>query len=74
MSPCPCLHISGIPQKENGTNEKRQFPFVFCKRKMERANFRLLAAKGDRKTGGCFLRETGKRAVVFLGRQTINGN
>jgi hypothetical protein len=56
---CPCLNISGIPQKENGTNGKWQFPFVFCKRKMER----LLATKGN-----------GKQAFVFLGQQTINGN
>jgi hypothetical protein len=30
------LHISGILQTENGTNRKRQLPFVFCKRKAKR--------------------------------------
>jgi hypothetical protein len=31
MCPCPCLRVSGIPQTENGTNGKRQLPFIFCK-------------------------------------------
>jgi hypothetical protein len=66
MSPCfhvPCLHVSGILQMENGTNAKRQLPYVCCEQKMEIANFRLFAANGN-----------GKRKFVLLGRPTINGN
>ncbi len=48
---------------ENGTNGKRKFPFICCKRKMETANFRFFAANGNR-----------KRMFDFLGRQTINDN
>jgi hypothetical protein len=34
---------------ENGTNGKRQLPFVCCKRKTETTNFRLFSANGNRK-------------------------
>jgi hypothetical protein len=51
-----------FPQTENGTNDKRQLPIVFCKREKKTANFRLFAANGN-----------GKRKFVFLGRQTMNG-
>jgi hypothetical protein len=67
MSPSPCHYVylwsnvSGIPQTENGTYGKRQLPFVFCKRKTETANSRLFVANG-------------KRTVVCLGWQTINGD
>jgi hypothetical protein len=47
-SPYPCLNVSGIPQRENGTNRKGQLPFVFCKQEMEMANFNLFAANGNR--------------------------
>jgi hypothetical protein len=63
MSPCPRLHVSRIPKTENGTNGKRQLPFVFCKRKTEMENFRLFTANRNR-----------KQTFDFLGRQTINGN
>jgi hypothetical protein len=33
-----CLHVSGIPQRENGTNGEQQLPFVSCKWKTELAN------------------------------------
>ncbi len=45
---------------ENGTNRKHQDPFVCCKWKTERADFRLFPANGNK--------------FVFLDRQTINGN
>jgi hypothetical protein len=48
---------------ENGTNTKRQLPYVCCEQKTETANFRLFAANGN-----------GKRKFVFLGRPTINGD
>jgi hypothetical protein len=31
----PFLHISGVPQTENGANGKWQLPFVFCRQKVE---------------------------------------
>jgi hypothetical protein len=43
-SPYPSLNVSGIPQRENGTNRKGQLPFVYCKQEMEMANFNLFAA------------------------------
>jgi hypothetical protein len=53
---CPaCLHVSGIPQTENGTHGKRQLPFVCCKRKTETAYFHLFAGNG-----------IGKRKFIFL--------
>jgi hypothetical protein len=55
MSPCLCLHVL---QKENGTNRKRQLPFVFCKPEKEIANFRLFAAIRN-----------GKRKFVSLDQQ-----
>ncbi len=57
----PCLHVSGIPQTDNGTNGKRQL--LFFLRERETANLRLFAANGN-----------GEQTLVFLGRQTINGN
>jgi hypothetical protein len=60
--PCPCplscsclfscpspyiLHVYVHLQVENGTNGKRQIPFICCKQKTETANFRLLAANGN---------------------------
>jgi hypothetical protein len=56
------LHFRGHPTG-NGTNGKRQLPFVYCKRKTETKNFRLFAANGNRKW-----------KFVFLGRQTKNSN
>ncbi len=44
MDPSPCLHISGIPQKENGTNGEQEISFVFCKWKTGTANFHVFAA------------------------------
>jgi hypothetical protein len=46
---------------ENGTNGKRQFPFVCCKRETETANFRLSAAN-----------RTGKKKFILVGRQMIH--
>jgi hypothetical protein len=54
MSPCLHLHVS----RSNG---KWQLSFVFCKQKMESANFSLLADNGNR-----------KRKFVFLGWQMIS--
>jgi hypothetical protein len=49
MAPCLCLHISGIPQTEKGTNGKWQPPFDFCKRKTETTNVRLFDANENGK-------------------------
>jgi hypothetical protein len=56
-------HTHTPTHKKNGTNGKRLYPFVCCKRKKETANFRLFAANGN-----------GKRNFVFLVWQTINAN
>jgi hypothetical protein len=63
LCPCPCLHVSEIPQTENGTNGKWQHPFVCCRRKTETANFRLFAANGN-----------GKGKCVLHSRQKTNDN
>jgi hypothetical protein len=63
MSPCPCIHVSGILQTENGTDGKWQLLFLCCKPYIETANVRLFAANGN-----------GKRKFVTLGQHTINGN
>jgi hypothetical protein len=47
MSPSPHLHVSGIPQTENGTNGTML--------QTEMANFRLLAANGNKKQKFVFL-------------------
>jgi hypothetical protein len=63
---CLYLHVNGIPHAENGTNGKRQLPFVFFKRETEMANFRFFFV--------CWKLKRKKRKFVFLGRRTINGN
>jgi hypothetical protein len=50
----PYLHISRIPQTENGTNRKWQLLFVCCKWKKETVNFHLIAENGKGKTKVCF--------------------
>jgi hypothetical protein len=50
-------------RNQKRTNGKWQLSFVFCKQKMEMANFRLFAAN-----------ENGKWKVVFLGQQMFKGN
>ncbi len=55
------LHAHTHTHTKNRTNGKQQFPLVCCKQEKETANFRLFAANGNGK-------------LVFLGRQTINGN
>jgi hypothetical protein len=63
MSPClhvSCLHVSGIPQTENGTKGKRQLPFVILQRENENGKLSFVCCKR-------------KLKFVFLGRQTING-
>ncbi len=71
MFPCPrpCFYVhvyvlvlETLLQTENGTDGKRQLPFVCCKRKTETANFCLFAANGN-----------GKWKFVFYGQWTING-
>jgi hypothetical protein len=61
-SSCPHLQVSRIPQTENGTNEKRQLPFVSCKQKIVTANFGLFAAS-----------KNGKH-TFFLSQQMVTGN
>jgi hypothetical protein len=74
MSPSPCLHVSKIPQIENGTNGKQQLPFICCKRKTATANFRLFAANGKREwqTSVCLLQtETENGSLFSLVCQTL---
>jgi hypothetical protein len=59
--PSPCLHVSGIPQTENGTNRKQEISFVFCNWKTGAAKFHLFAAIGN-----------GKQTYVFLDQPTKN--
>jgi hypothetical protein len=60
MSPCPCLHASGIPQTENRTNGKQQLPNV--------------TANGKQKTPIYLLHTETENGTVFLGQQLTKGN
>jgi hypothetical protein len=60
LSPCPCFHVSGIPQTENEIT-KTATSVYFKQRENRNGNFRLFAANGNR-----------KRTFVFLGQQTLN--
>ncbi len=61
MFPCGYLHVSRIPQTENGTNGKWKLPTVCCKQKTEMANFCSFAANRN-----------GKRKFLLVGLKTIN--
>jgi hypothetical protein len=53
--PCPCLHVSGIPQTENKHNKN--------------GNFRLFSANGKQKLPFVAASGNGKRTFVLLGRK-----
>jgi hypothetical protein len=61
MSPCHNVHVSTFlkfRKRKTELTEKRQFLFIFCKRKAETANFCLFAANNKEKW------------TFFLGQQT----
>jgi hypothetical protein len=54
ISPCPCLHVSGIPQTENGTKPKTGTSVCFLQTANGHGKLQFVGCKWKLKTEVCF--------------------